>query len=171
MAIDRIQPPSDMSPHWEKSTAANTAKSSGAGVPANAEAAQAAAGGKEHSARPAGWMKADLQDLVGKLKTSQTLSQTNSRISTVDQSLALTEQELLKTQQAMANALNEPAASYWQQMDMVDKARTINRLKDKVMQLQIERGDLVSSLAQQIQQGTYRATGEEIARGMNEEAS
>jgi hypothetical protein len=173
MAIDRVQPPSGMSPHWDKKaiSAAKPATRSLQG-PQAADAVQAArTGGRAGRSNHKSAAPANLQALSEKLKASQSQGQDQIRLSALDKSLVVTQQELAKATQEQISDTRGVNGSYWENLDVVEKARAINRLKDKLAQLQTERGQLVASLTEQVRQGTYHVSGEEIATGIAEESN
>lgn len=167
MAIERVQPPSDRSPQWEKKDVIQ---------PKPAQASAAASSHAQAAAHRAGAAKAGAPVRVNpeiapeKPKAGIDVAQTQIQINEVDQTVVMTQQQLNKaTQEQIAGELEAGDWSYWQKLDVVAKARTINHLKDKLQALQLKRHELISTLSEQVQNGTYRVSGAEIAQGIASE--
>lgn len=189
MSIDRIQPPASASASWQpdeyrpaesrgvpavpSAGAANLARPEQTATPARSPEENAAA--LTEAKKPA--LKsavASIEMMAQKLKALQAQSQTDKEITSLDQELYATRQELAKVahEKLLAEAGTQSAEaenSYWSGLDVVDKARTINKLKDRLEELELERSALVKQAAQQLQDGTYRVSGAEILAGMLEE--
>ena len=56
--------------------------------------------------------------------------------------------------------------SYWDQLEVVEKAQKINQLKTKIAGMELQRSQLVSSLKEQVMNGSYQASGNQILEGM-----
>ena len=193
MAIDRIQPPTGVSPSWqpderrpaEVKEASKTHAAGQAAAPVNnvrpepaaspaVRPEETAAAKKEPKKMPDPSVPNPIEFMAEKLKALQAQSQTDRKITSLDQELYVTRQELRQAahQQLIAEAGTHPAgveSSYWSGLDVVEKARTINQLKDRLQQLELERSALVKQAAQQLRDGTYSVTGAEILAGMLEE--
>jgi hypothetical protein len=197
MSIERIQP--DMSPKWEKEpapsikketappasqggTQAAQNKNTGAAVhPASLtskiqSASQAAA---HHSVRKTVWagnpaeVMSQMQAMVEKLKSIGTQAQVSMQISEVGQSMVITRQELEKASRdeivVSMSPNSDGKASYWDKLSVSAKARTINRLKDRLHAMELERSRLTKTLSEQVNSGSYQVSGEEILNGMAQE--
>ncbi len=117
---------------------------------------------------------AQMQSMVDKLKSMQNQYQTNMQIEDVGHSMALTRQELDKASRDQLASAQGPEGdgklSYWERLSVSSKARTINKLKDQLHELELERSRLLKDLSAQVASGSYSASGEEILKGMTEEA-
>jgi hypothetical protein len=104
----------------------------------------------------------------------ETRTQVNMQISSVGQEIALTRQELDKANRDQVvteqGVQNDGHLSTWEKLSVTAKARTINRLKDKLQEMELERSRLHADLSEQVNTGIYRASGQEILKGMLEEA-
>jgi len=179
MAIDRIQPPSDRSPQWNKNDTPAAERREAArpnpvqhtDVNQAAHAAQQKA--KAGTPQSVNHTQSLAENAAEKIKALQQQCQTEIKLTSVSETLAAARQELTQaSQEHMAGVMETDLnASYWQKLDVVEKARAINRLKDKVQDLELQRRDLVESLSRQVRSGTYQVTGAEIAQGMVEEMS
>jgi anti-sigma28 factor (negative regulator of flagellin synthesis) len=111
------------------------------------------------------------QSSSDKAKESQTQLQTQQEIASLDQSLVAARQDLSKETQAML-ATYTPSTrnvSYWDQLDVTEKAQKINSLKEKISQLELQRSGVVQTLKSQVANGTYTVSGSEILAGIIKE--
>lgn len=191
MTIERIQPPAGPSPQWQADEfkpvePKETAKSAPAApapqthmhtqkdMTAAVNRTDAAAG-KRKSRTPSAQVATATQEITAdKIRAMQVRSQTEMKITALDQSLYITRQELVKAahEQLLAESDGQAAGnevSYWDKLDVVEKARTINQLKDRLQGMELQRGDLVAQAAKQVQANSYRVTGAEILTGILEE--
>ncbi|NTV52180.1 MAG: flagellar biosynthesis anti-sigma factor FlgM [Candidatus Firestonebacteria bacterium] len=195
MSIDRIQPRNDIDLVWKKENKAIPKKEKSAASPAgspkkavnaqttpgpvkgHAPAEATAAGGKAAAANQGGiWgdisreSLSRLQSISEKVQSVGQQSQLNQQISAVEQEIVVTRQELEKTARAQGNTNLEISggkpASYWDQLSVSDKARTINRLKDKLEQMELQQSELQGQLSDAINSGSYAVSGEDIVKGM-----
>jgi len=167
MAIEHLLPPSDMSSHWKKAepSPAPAAPAKAARRPAPAPKAASA-----HVQTPATAAPRQAPNAAEQWRAQQQLRQTQAQLSQVDRTLLLTQQELAQSRQAqVAEGQDVADPSFWQRLDVVQKGRAINRLKEKLHDLELQRSELVSDLSKQVQAGTYSVSGAEILAGiMNE---
>lgn len=114
---------------------------------------------------------AELQTLSEKLKKSQELHQTRSKIDTMGASLREMEKELnqaLNERYGDSLSLDNSYSkmSYWDKLDVMTKSQTINRLKDKISATTIDRAHLVNQLKEEIVSGSYAPSSNRILKGM-----
>lgn len=190
MSIESIQPMPDRSPQWENDKIINVKKEGAqAGpVPGRGSGAENAAASKivkpdtggTKPARTTVWVghpdqaMSQMQAMTEKLQAMQTRNQVSQKISDVGQDIALTRQELEKASRdqslAQQGVQADARLTTWEKLSVTAKARTINRLKDKLQEMELERSRLHADLSQQVNSGSYRVSGEEILKGMTEEA-
>jgi len=115
-----------------------------------------------------------MQIMSDKLRAANRQNQIRSKIFSVNQSLVQAKQELMEATGEKIQATIDAAAdigkvSYWDRLELAEKTRRINQLKEKIRHLEMERSQQVETLHEQVLNGTYRVSGEEILQGMLEE--
>lgn len=117
----------------------------------------------------------ELQAMTEKIKAAMEQEKTRKELHAV-------EKEITKTRQALQEAAAEKSeyawemtskgmgeVSYWDKLELVEKTRKINQLKEKVTELEQDRRAYVQELKNQVQDGSYQVTGMEVLQGMMEE--
>lgn len=179
MSIDRIHASSDKSPQWSQTTKNVSENKEAARTPSkptvnpHPSAAAARNPSKAEQVKSVNANPVALESAADKIRQLQEQVHGQAQIRSVDSSIAVTQQELNQASREQLSDLAEigATASYWDRLSVVEKARAINRLKDKVRDLELDRGALVDRMSRLVQSGNYRVTGEEIAAGMAEEMS
>jgi predicted RNase H-like nuclease (RuvC/YqgF family) len=183
MSFERIQPRTEVNPFWDKETPVVPKKET-AGVPAknnqpkttgkgaleaagkqNQAAAVAATNkqGKVSQSEPA---QSPLQTASEKIQALVAQNQLNQQISAVGQEMAVTQQEMDQADRDQGNVVSGSSGSYWNKLSVSEKARTINQLKEKLENLDLEQSQLQSRLTEEINSGKYQASGTDIVKGM-----
>jgi len=94
--------------------------------------------------------------------------QTSRQVASLEQSILEAQRELAR----QTNETGETAAaegkpfSYWDRLEVMEKAQKINQLKNKIAGMQLERSELIASLREQVVNGSYHASGSQILEGM-----
>lgn len=114
---------------------------------------------------------AELQAMAEKIKQSTEQSQTRHEIMSMGNSLIEMQHDLTSAH-AKRYAENLQAEetytqlSYWDKLDVVSKSQTINKIKEEINDVTIDRAHLVNQLKEQIASGDYRPSGAAILKGM-----
>lgn len=125
---------------------------------------------KTYAVAPA--QDSEVQTLRQQLDQLRALSQTQTQVSEISQTLQQVRKDLASASQERLQELFgviRGETSLWESMSLQEKAVVINQLKEKIRSLELERTALVQSLREQVQGGTYQASGSEILQGMMEE--
>jgi hypothetical protein len=117
---------------------------------------------------------AELQAMTDKIKQNNEIHQTRNEIMSMGNSLLEMQQDLSEANsERYARSIDVEGAysklSYWDKLDVVSKSQTINRLKDEITNVTIDRANLVNSLKEQVVSGGYQPSGAAILKGMIDE--
>ncbi|MCD4813453.1 hypothetical protein K8S19_07165 [bacterium] len=113
----------------------------------------------------------ELQTATDKLRQSNHAFHTRSQISELGRSIVETKDSLHQAAQERMEAIVQASgeSSFFNSMGIMEKAQHINRLKDDIKNMEIERGALVGDLREKVMSNQYDPGGMDILQGMLEE--